>query len=151
LRLSIYPTRPYLTRARGSLEREKGLRLAQKMRVGPCILAEIHLKKAEVGPTSGPTRHLSYLVPLHARRRSSASRRPAASPVGAEARCGRHLLRWAERVVPAAAASELGRGQLLLVPCARPRRNLYLRAVCTPERRAPRRQNDDARLPSDAI
>ena len=34
---------------------EKGVRLAQKMQVGPCILMGIQLLKAEVGPVSGPT------------------------------------------------------------------------------------------------
>jgi hypothetical protein len=38
---------------------EKGVRLAQKMRVGPCIPAGIQLEKAGVGPTSGPTWRLS--------------------------------------------------------------------------------------------
>jgi hypothetical protein len=40
---------------------EKGVRLAQKMQVGPCILVGgIQLRKAEVGPTSGPTWHISH-------------------------------------------------------------------------------------------
>ena len=34
---------------------EKGVRLAQKMPVGPCIPVGIQPSKAEVGPTSGPT------------------------------------------------------------------------------------------------
>jgi hypothetical protein len=43
---------------------EKGVRLAQKMQVGPCIPVGIQLFKAEVGPTSGPTRRLSHLDDL---------------------------------------------------------------------------------------
>ena len=39
---------------------EKGVRLAQNTRVGPCILVGIKLEKAEVGLTSGPTRRLSH-------------------------------------------------------------------------------------------
>jgi hypothetical protein len=39
---------------------EKGVRLAQKMQVGPCIPVGNQLEKAEVGPTSGPTWRLSY-------------------------------------------------------------------------------------------
>ena len=39
---------------------EKGVRLAQKMQVGPHISVKIQLQKAEVGPTSGPTRRLSH-------------------------------------------------------------------------------------------
>ena len=38
---------------------EQGVRLAQKMPVGPCIPAGIQLEKAEVGPISGPTGRLS--------------------------------------------------------------------------------------------
>ena len=38
---------------------EKGLRLAQKMQVGPRYLVGVQLKKAEVGPNSGPTWRLS--------------------------------------------------------------------------------------------
>ena len=40
---------------------EKGVRLAQKMQVGPCTPAGIQLQKAGVGPTSGPTWRLSHL------------------------------------------------------------------------------------------
>ena len=40
---------------------ENGVRLAQKMQVGPCIPVIIQLQKAEVGPTSGPTWRLSHL------------------------------------------------------------------------------------------
>ena len=40
---------------------KKGVRLAQKMQVGRCIPVRTQLQKAEVGPTSGPTRHLSHL------------------------------------------------------------------------------------------
>ena len=40
---------------------EKGVRLAQKMQVGPRIAVGVQLEKAEVGPTSGPTRRLSHL------------------------------------------------------------------------------------------
>ena len=40
--------------------REKGVRLAQKMQVGPCISVGIQLEKTEVGPTSGPTWRLSH-------------------------------------------------------------------------------------------
>ena len=41
---------------------EKGVRSAQKMQVGPCISVGIQLEKAEVGPASGPTWHLSHFV-----------------------------------------------------------------------------------------
>jgi hypothetical protein len=43
---------------------EKGVRLAQKMRVNPRIPVGLQLEKAGVGPTlsSGPTRHLSHLL-----------------------------------------------------------------------------------------
>jgi hypothetical protein len=41
---------------------EKGVRLAQNMRICPSIPVVIQLEKAEVGPTSGPTWHLSHLV-----------------------------------------------------------------------------------------
>ena len=41
---------------------EKGVRLAQKMQVGPCIPVGTQLYKAEIGPTSGPTWLLSHLV-----------------------------------------------------------------------------------------
>ena len=40
---------------------EKGVRLAQNTQVGPCIPVRIQLKRAEVGPTSGPTWRLSHL------------------------------------------------------------------------------------------
>jgi hypothetical protein len=40
---------------------ERGVRLAQKMQVGPCISVGMQLEKAEVGPTSGPTWRLSHL------------------------------------------------------------------------------------------
>ena len=43
------------------LASEEGVRLAQKMRTGPCIPALTQLPKAEVGPASGPTRRLSHL------------------------------------------------------------------------------------------
>ena len=43
---------------------EKGVRLAQKMKVGPCIPVGMQLYKAEVGQTSGPTWHLSHLGDL---------------------------------------------------------------------------------------
>ena len=39
---------------------EAGVRLAQKMQAGPRIPQGIQLEKAEVGPTSGPTRRLSH-------------------------------------------------------------------------------------------
>ena len=39
---------------------EQGVRLAQQMQVGPCMPVGIHLEKAEVGPTSGPTWRLSH-------------------------------------------------------------------------------------------
>jgi hypothetical protein len=42
--------------------REKGVRLAQQMEVGPCIPMGTQLGKAEVGPTSGPTGCLSHLA-----------------------------------------------------------------------------------------
>ena len=41
--------------------------MAQKMPVGPCIPVGIQLKRAEVGPTSGPTWRLSHWVFLTAR------------------------------------------------------------------------------------
>ena len=41
---------------------EKGVRLAQNIQVGPCIYMGILVQKAEIGPTSGPTRHLSHFV-----------------------------------------------------------------------------------------
>ncbi len=41
---------------------KKGVRLAQKMRVGPGIPVIIQLERAEVGPTSGPIWRLSHLV-----------------------------------------------------------------------------------------
>ena len=40
---------------------EKGVRLAQKMQVGPCVPVGIQLEKTEVGPTSGPSWRLSHL------------------------------------------------------------------------------------------
>ena len=39
---------------------EKGVRLAQKLQVGPCIPVGTQLEKAEVGPASGPTWRLSH-------------------------------------------------------------------------------------------
>ena len=39
---------------------EKGVRLAQKTRVGPCIPVGTQLQKAAVGPTYGPTWRLSH-------------------------------------------------------------------------------------------
>jgi hypothetical protein len=39
---------------------EKGVRLAQKMQVGPCIPVGIQRLRAAVGPTSGPTWRLSH-------------------------------------------------------------------------------------------
>ena len=52
-----------LTRPAGSSCSDKGVRLAQNMRVGPCIHVGIlvQLQKAEIGPTSGPTWRLSHL------------------------------------------------------------------------------------------
>jgi hypothetical protein len=44
---------------------EKGVRLAQKMEVGPHILLEIQLQRAEVGPASGLTWRLSHLRRPH--------------------------------------------------------------------------------------
>jgi hypothetical protein len=41
---------------------EKGVRLAQKIQVGPCVAVGIQLQRAEVGPTSGPTWRLSHLL-----------------------------------------------------------------------------------------
>jgi hypothetical protein len=38
----------------------KGVKLAQKMQVGPRIPAGLQLEKAEVGPTSRPTWRLSH-------------------------------------------------------------------------------------------
>jgi hypothetical protein len=46
------------------LERE-GVRLAQKIQVGPCIPVGKQLKKAKVCPTSGSTWRVSYLVHDH--------------------------------------------------------------------------------------
>ena len=40
---------------------KKGVRLAQKMQVGPYVPVGIQLLKDEVGPTSGPTWRLSHL------------------------------------------------------------------------------------------
>jgi hypothetical protein len=40
----------------------KGVRLEQKIHVGPCIPVITQLEKAEVGSTSGPARRLSRLV-----------------------------------------------------------------------------------------
>jgi hypothetical protein len=42
-------------------QREAGVRLAQKMRVGPRIPVGIHLETADAGPTSRPTWRLSHL------------------------------------------------------------------------------------------
>ena len=39
---------------------EKGVRLTQKMQVGPCITVGVQLQRAGVGPTFGPTRRLSH-------------------------------------------------------------------------------------------
>ena len=39
---------------------EKGVRLAQKMRVGTCMPVGMQLQTPEVGPTSGPTWRLSH-------------------------------------------------------------------------------------------
>jgi hypothetical protein len=47
-------------RAQAHCHSGKGVRLAQKMQVGPCIPVETQLQKAEVGPTSGPTWRLSH-------------------------------------------------------------------------------------------
>jgi hypothetical protein len=43
---------------------EKGVRLAQKVQVGPCTPVRTRLEKTEVGPTSGPTWRLSHLLAL---------------------------------------------------------------------------------------
>jgi hypothetical protein len=72
---------------------EKGVRLAQKFQAGPCIPVGIQLEKAEVGPTSGPTRRgaLSHGRPSGSGRRpcapwrtwrtsASGRGRPAAAP-----------------------------------------------------------------------
>ena len=40
----------------------KGVRLAQKMQVEPCIPVGIQREKAEVGPTSGPAWRIYHLV-----------------------------------------------------------------------------------------
>ena len=40
--------------------REKGLRLAQQMQVGPCMPVGTQLQTAAVGPTSVPTGRLSH-------------------------------------------------------------------------------------------
>ena len=47
----------YLTRAL----RKNGVRLAQKMHVGPRIPVGVQRERAGVGPASGPTRRLSHL------------------------------------------------------------------------------------------
>jgi hypothetical protein len=39
---------------------EKGVRLAQKTQVAPCIPLEMQLRKAEAGLISGPMWHLSH-------------------------------------------------------------------------------------------
>jgi hypothetical protein len=44
----------------GARDSEKGVRLAQKMQAGPGTPAGIRPQKAEVDPTSGPTRRLSH-------------------------------------------------------------------------------------------
>ena len=41
---------------------ERGVRLAQKAQVGPCIPVGIQLQRAEVGPSSGPTRRPPHLA-----------------------------------------------------------------------------------------
>jgi hypothetical protein len=41
---------------------EKGVRLAQKVQVGPCIHVGIQLEKAEVGPISRPTLHAADIL-----------------------------------------------------------------------------------------
>jgi hypothetical protein len=43
---------------------ERGVRLAQKMQVRPCIPVKTQLQNAEVGPTSGPAWRLSHSRPL---------------------------------------------------------------------------------------
>jgi hypothetical protein len=48
--------------AHEDLGSEQAVRLAQKVQVGPCIPVGIQLEKAEVGPTSGPTRRPSRLA-----------------------------------------------------------------------------------------
>jgi hypothetical protein len=53
-------TRPNPASALGPLS-ENGVRLAQKMQVGPCITVRTQLEKAEVGPISGPTWRVSHL------------------------------------------------------------------------------------------
>ena len=54
--------RPKAMRMLSGIWSEKGVRLAQQMQVvGPCVPVGIHLKKAEVGPISGPTYRLSHL------------------------------------------------------------------------------------------
>ena len=52
------------TTRRPSAFSEKGVRLAQKMQAVHAFLSEIQLQKAEVGPTSGPTRRLSHFCTL---------------------------------------------------------------------------------------
>ena len=58
---------------------EKGVRLAQKMQVGPCIPVGIQLQKTAVNPTSGPTRRLSHLVTRQARVHPHVDRRHVAA------------------------------------------------------------------------
>jgi hypothetical protein len=57
---------------------EKSVRLAQKMRVGPCIPVGIQREKAGVGPTSGPTWRLSHFRVSTARLRRGPACRIAA-------------------------------------------------------------------------
>ena len=66
-RAGCAPGSTLLARVRSSIRRrhralsEKGVRLAQKMQVGPCIPVGIQTEKVEVGPTSRPTWRLSHI------------------------------------------------------------------------------------------
>jgi len=57
---SITPSRAGAA-SRIAASSEKGVRLAQKMQVGPCIPVGIQLQKVGVGPSFGPTWRLSHL------------------------------------------------------------------------------------------
>ena len=59
VRLALQLLRGHVPRLAADAASEKGVRLAQKMQVGPCVPVGIQLEKAGVGPASGPTRRLS--------------------------------------------------------------------------------------------
>jgi hypothetical protein len=58
---AFFSTGPVVAPPKRLLERER-CELAQKAQVGPLIPVGIRLRKAEVGPTSGPTWRLSHLL-----------------------------------------------------------------------------------------